>query len=157
EQFLDRAAQSGVEGVIVVDYPPEEAADFARMARERGIDPIFLLAPTTGSARIDQILSAASGYVYYVSLRGITGGTIDIDDVVKRVSLIKSRTALPVGVGFGIRDAATAAAVARVADAVIIGTRMIQLLEEGPAEGAASRVEAFIAEVRAAIDVRPGR
>jgi len=157
EQFLDRAAQSGVDGVIVVDYPPEEAADFARMARERGIDPIFLLAPTTGSARIDQILSAASGYVYYVSLRGITGGTIDIDDVVKRVSLIKSRTALPVGVGFGIRDAATAAAVARVADAVIIGTRMIQLLEAGPAEGAASRVEAFIAEVRAAIDARPGR
>jgi tryptophan synthase alpha chain len=157
EQFIDRASKAGVDGVIVVDYPPEEAADFARTARERGIDPIFLLAPTTGSARIDQILSAASGYVYYVSLRGITGGTIDIDDVVKRVSLIKSRTALPVGVGFGIRDAATAAAVARVADAVIIGTRMIQLLEEGPAEGAASRVGDFIAEIRAAIDARPGR
>jgi tryptophan synthase alpha chain len=93
--------------------------------------------------------------VYYVSLRGITGGTIDIDDVVSRVSLIKSRTQLPVGVGFGIRDAATASAVARVADAVIIGTRMIQLLEDGPVEEAPSRVGAFISEVRAAIDERP--
>ena len=141
--------------MIVVDYPPEEAAEFAQQAREHGIDPIFLLAPTTGPARIDQILSAASGYVYYVSLRGITGGTLDIDEVVRRVSLIKSRTQLPVGVGFGIRDAATASAVARVADAVIIGTRMIQLLEDGPAEGAPARVGAFIGEVRAAIDERP--
>jgi tryptophan synthase alpha chain len=154
-QFIERAAQAGVDGVIVVDYPPEEAAEFAQQARERGIDPIFLLAPTTGPARIDQILSAASGYVYYVSLRGITGGTIDIDEVVRRVSLIKSRTQLPVGVGFGIRDAATACAVARAADAVIIGTRMIQLLEDGPAEGAPGRVGAFISEVRAAIDERP--
>jgi len=154
-QFIDRAAQAGVDGVIVVDYPPEESFEFAQHARERGIDPIFLLAPTTGSARIDQILSAASGYVYYVSLRGITGGTIDIDEVVQRVSLIKSRTQLPVGVGFGIRDAATASAVAQVADAVIIGTRMIQLLEDGPSEGAPARVSAFISEVRAAIDARP--
>jgi tryptophan synthase alpha chain len=153
-QFIDRAAQAGVDGVIVVDYPPEESMEFAQRARERGIDPIFLLAPTTGSARIDQILSAASGYVYYVSLRGITGGTLDIDDVVRRVSLIKSRTHLPVGVGFGIRDAATASAVAQVADAVIIGTRMIQLLEDGPAEGAPARVGAFVAEVRAAIDAK---
>ncbi len=154
-QFIERAAQAGVDGVIVVDYPPEEAVEFAQQARARGIDPIFLLAPTTGPARIDQILSAASGYVYYVSLRGITGGTIDIDDVVRRVSLIKSRTQLPVGVGFGIRDAATASAVARVADAVIIGTRMIQLLEDGPLEEAPGRVGAFISEVRAAIDERP--
>lgn len=154
-EFIDRAAQAGVDGVIVVDYPPEESADFARQARERGIDPIFLLAPTTGSARIDQILSAASGYVYYVSLRGITGGTIDIEDVVRRVSLIKSRTDLPVGVGFGIRDAATASAVAQVADAVIIGTKMIQLLEDGPVEAAPARVGAFIGDVRAAIDARP--
>ena len=154
-QFIDRAAQAGVDGVIVVDYPPEESLEFAARARERGIDPIFLLAPTTGSARIDQILSAASGYVYYVSLRGITGGTLDIDDVVRRVSFIKSRTQLPVGVGFGIRDAATASAVAQVADAVIIGTRMIQLLEDGPPEGAPARVGAFIAEVRAAVDKQP--
>ena len=156
-QFIERAAAVGVDGIIVVDYPPEESADFAQAARARGIDPIFLLAPTTGAARIDQILSAASGYVYYVSLRGITGGTIDIDDVVRRVSLIKSRTRLPVGVGFGIRDGATAAAVAQVADAVIIGTRMIQLLEDGAIDGAPARAGAFISEIRTAIDARPRR
>lgn len=131
---------------------PEESAEFAEAARARGIDPIFLLAPTTSIARIDQILSVASGYVYYVSLRGITGGNLDIDDVVNRVSMIKSRTALPVGVGFGIRDPETARAVGRVADAVIIGTRMIQLLEDGDPTGAPARAAAFIASVRSALD-----
>jgi tryptophan synthase alpha chain len=150
--FIEQAANAGVDGVIVVDYPPEESAEFAQSARSHGIDPIFLLAPTTGMARIDQILSVASGYVYYVSLRGITGGTLDINDVVSRVSMIKSRTELPVGVGFGIRDAETARAVAQVADAVIIGTRMIQLLEEGDAHGAPDRVAGFIASVRSAMD-----
>ncbi len=150
--FIEQAANAGVDGVIVVDYPPEESAEFAQSARSHGIDPIFLLAPTTGTARIDQILSVASGYVYYVSLRGITGGTLDINDVVSRVSMIKSRTELPVGVGFGIRDAETARAVAQVADAVIIGTRMIQLLEEGDAHGAPDRVAGFIASVRSAMD-----
>lgn len=152
QAFIDAAAQAGVDGVIVVDYPPEESREFALAARASGIDPIFLLAPTTGTARIDQILSVASGYVYYVSLRGITGGNLDIDDVVKRVSMIKSRTSLPVGVGFGIRDAATASQVGQVADAVIIGTRMIQLLEDGDAAGAPARVADFIASVRAALD-----
>jgi tryptophan synthase alpha chain len=154
--FIDRAAQAGVDGLIVVDYPPEESVEFARLATERGIDPIFLLAPTTSAARIDQVLSMASGYVYYVSLRGITGGTLDIDDVVRRVGLIKSRTALPVGVGFGIRDGATAAAVARVADAVIIGTKMIQILEDGQADSGPRRAASFIAEIRAAIDQAVG-
>ena len=128
---------------------------FARSAREHGVDPIFLLAPTTSEKRIDQILSMASGYVYYVSLRGITGGTIDIDDVVRRVSMIKARTALPVGVGFGIRDGETARAVSQVADAVIIGTRMIQVLEDGEAAGAAARAGEFIAGIRAALDGAP--
>jgi len=152
ETFIDRAAEAGVDGVIIVDYPPEESQEFARLASLRGIDPIFLLAPTTSAARIDQVLSMASGYVYYVSLRGITGGNLDIGDVVSRVGLIKSRTALPVGVGFGIRDGATAAAVAEVADAVIIGTRMIQVLDDGEATSAPERAASFIAEVRAAID-----
>ena len=152
QAFITEAARVGVDGVIVVDYPPEESAEFARAAKASGIDPIFFLAPTTGSARIDQILSAASGYVYYVSLRGITGGNLDVDDVVKRVSLIKSRTSLPVGVGFGIRDAATACAVGKAADAVIIGTRMIQLLEDGDAAGAPARAADFIASVRRALD-----
>jgi tryptophan synthase alpha chain len=150
--FIERAAEVGVDGLIVVDYPPEESEEFARLAGARGIDPIFLLAPTTSEARIDQVLTVASGYVYYVSLRGITGGNLDIEDVVRRVGLIKSRTRLPVGVGFGIRDGATAAAVARVADAVIIGTRMIQVLDDGETASAPERAASFIAEIRAAID-----
>ena len=154
DRFLDDAAAAGVDGVIVVDYPPEESETFAAAARVRGIDPIFLLAPTSTEARVDQVLSLASGYVYYVSLKGITGGTLDRDDVHRRVSAIKARTDLPVGVGFGIRDAETACAVAEVADAVIIGTKLIQILEDGDTQGAAKRVGAFIAEIRGALDAR---
>lgn len=152
ECFLTKAAAAGVDGVIVVDYPPEEGEDFAREARAAGIDPIFLLAPTSDDARIAHALSLASGYVYYVSLKGITGGTLDIDAVRERVSYIRALTRLPVGVGFGIRDAATAAAVGEVADAVIIGTRMIQLLGDGDAGDAPGRAARFIAEVRRALD-----
>jgi tryptophan synthase alpha chain len=154
--FLERAAAVGVDGLIVVDYPPEESDSFSRRASALGIDPIFLLAPTTSAERIDQVLSIARGYVYYVSLRGITGGNLDIDDVVRRVGLIKSRTALPVGVGFGIRDGQTAAAVARCADAVIIGTRMIQVLDDGDPADAPQRAGAFLAGIRAAIDAAVG-
>ena len=153
DAFLDAAGTAGVDGVIVVDYPPEESEQFARAARGRGIDPIFLLAPTSGDERIRQVLSLASGYVYYVSLKGITGaGNLDTDEVGRRVARIKQSTELPVGVGFGIRDGETARAIASHADAVIIGTRMIQVLEEGPPEGAAARAAAFIASVRAALD-----
>ncbi len=152
DPFLERSAAVGVDGLIVVDYPPEESDSFSRKATTLGIDPIFLLAPTTSPARIEQVLSMARGYVYYVSLRGITGGNLDIDDVVHRVGLIKAQTELPVGVGFGIRDGQTAAAVARCADAVIIGTRMIQVLDDGDPAQAAERAGAFIAEIRGAID-----
>jgi tryptophan synthase alpha chain len=154
EAFLERAASAGVDGVIVVDYPPEESESFAAAARASGIDPIFLLAPTSTEERIGKVLALASGYVYYVSLKGITGGTLDSADVFRRVTAIKAWTALPVGVGFGIRDADTACAVAEAADAVIIGTRLIQLLEDGATEGAAQRVGDFIASIRAALDAR---
>jgi tryptophan synthase alpha chain len=150
--FLKRAAEAGVDGLIVVDYPPEESVEFAQTARAHGIDLIFLLAPTTRDARIDQILAMASGYVYYVSLRGTTGGQLDVAEVIERVTAIRARTGLPVGVGFGIRDGQTAKAVASVADAVIIGTRMIQLLEDGEPVSAAQRVATFTAEVRTALD-----
>jgi tryptophan synthase alpha chain len=151
--FLAAAREAGTDGVIVVDYPPEESDAFARAAREHDIDPIFLLAPTSSDQRIGQVLSLASGYVYYVSLKGITGaGHLDTDEVARRVGKIKASTGLPVGVGFGIRDGITARVIARNADAVIIGTRMIQLLEDGPSEGAAARAGAFIATVRAALD-----
>jgi tryptophan synthase alpha chain len=151
--FLAAARDAGADGVIVVDYPPEESDVFARAAREHGIDPIFLLAPTSSDQRIGQVLSLASGYVYYVSLKGITGaGHLDTDEVARRVGKIKAATGLPVGVGFGIRDGITARVIARNADAVIIGTRMIQLLEDGPSEAAPARAGQFIASVRAALD-----
>ncbi len=152
--FLDAAAAAGVDGVIVVDYPAEESAPFAHAARARGIDPIFLLAPTSTEARIGAVLELASGYVYYVSLRGVTGGTFDASEVRSRVAMIKARTTLPVGVGFGIRDGETARSVAAAADAVIIGTRMIQVLEDGDAAAAPERGAAFIASIRAALDQR---
>jgi tryptophan synthase alpha chain len=152
ERFAQAASAAGVDGVIVVDYPPEESAAFAALLRTQAIDPIFLLAPTTTEARVADVLALASGYVYYVSLKGITGGTLDIDDVRRRVAAIRRRTALPIGVGFGIRDPGTARAVAEVADAVIIGTRMIQILEEGAASQAAERVRAFTASLREALD-----
>ncbi len=154
ETFLDEAAAAGVDGLIVVDYPPEESESFSRAALARGIDPIFLLAPTSTESRVGQVLSLASGYVYYVSLKGITGGTLDREDVRRRVAAIKARTALPIGVGFGIRDAETACAVAESSDAVIIGTRLIQVLEEGDPAGAAQRVGEFIGGIRRALDER---
>lgn len=153
--FLKQAADAGVDGVIVVDYPPEESAAFCDEAKKLGIDPIFLLAPTSTDERIGQVLALARGYVYYVSLRGITGGTMDTADVARRVKAIKARTALPVGVGFGIRDAQTAQAVAQVADAVIIGTRLIQVLEEAPPDQAVARAGEFLASIRKAIDALP--
>jgi tryptophan synthase alpha chain len=152
ERFADAAREAGVDGVIVVDYPPEESSAFAQVVSARGIDPIFLLAPTSTEQRIVDVLALASGYVYYVSLKGITGGTLDVDDVRRRVGMIKARTGLPVGVGFGIRDGITARAVGEVADAVIIGTRMIQILDEGEPAGAPERARDFTAGIRAALD-----
>lgn len=152
DRFAEAASAAGVDGVIVVDYPPEESASFAALLRTREIDPIFLLAPTTTESRVADVLALASGYVYYVSLKGITGGTLDIDDVRRRVAAIRGRTSLPIGVGFGIRDPGTARAVAEVADAVIIGTRMIQILEEGAAAEAAERARTFTASIREALD-----
>ncbi len=153
ELFLDEAMSAGVDGLIVVDYPPEESAEFTAAARVRGIDMVFLLAPTSRDERIKQVAQLASGYVYYVSLKGITGaGHLDTDEVAQRVAHIKRSTALPVGVGFGIRDAATAKAIAANADAVIIGSRMIQLLEDGAVDGALDRAREFITGVRAALD-----
>lgn len=152
--FVRDAAAAGVDGVLIVDYPPEECEAFAAALRAQGMDLIFLLAPTSTSERMAQVARVASGYVYYVSLKGITGGQIDTADVVRRVGAIRRRTKLPVGVGFGIRDGATARAVAQAADAVIIGTRTIQLIEDGPPGEAPGRARAFMAEIRAALDSR---
>lgn len=152
QRFLDESAAAGVDGVIVVDYPPDECEDYARAARAAGIDTIFLLAPTSTAQRVERVLAIGSGYVYYVSLKGTTGGTMDVDDVVRRVSAIRAKTRLPIGVGFGIRDAVTARAVAGAADAVIIGTRTIEVLRDGPPQQAPQRARTFIASIRAALD-----
>src|SRR5690606_36974912 len=122
EAFVAEAAEAGVDGVLIVDYPPQEVAEFSRRLAERSIDPIFLLAPTSTDARIAAVAEVARGYVYYVSLKGVTGaGHLDTEDVARNVARIRRHVALPVGVGFGIRDAASASAVAEVADAVVIG------------------------------------
>jgi tryptophan synthase alpha chain len=153
EAFAKEATEAGVDGVLVVDYPPEESANFAETMRNSGIDPIFLLAPTSTDARIAAVGAVASGYVYYVSLKGVTGaGNLDVVDIAGKMPAIKSRVALPVGVGFGIRDAQSARAVAEVADAVVIGSRIVNLLEEAAPDAAVETLTRFIREIREAID-----
>jgi tryptophan synthase alpha chain len=152
-RFALAARDAGVDGVLVVDLPPEESTELVPLLREQGIDPIFLLAPTSTPARIAAVAAAASGYVYYVSLNGVTGAAlIELDEVLARVASIQAVTGLPVGVGFGIRDAATARAISTRADAIVIGSKLIQLIDDGPVEFAADRVCGFLNTIRQAID-----
>ena len=152
-RFAADAGAAGVDGVLVVDYPPEECADFAQMLKAERIDPIFLLAPTSTEERIREVGRIATGYVYYVSLKGVTGaGHLDIAGVAEAVPRIKAHVGVPVGVGFGIRDAASAKAVAAVADAVVIGTALVQLLEGATRDNVAATAAGFIAGIRAAMD-----
>jgi len=151
--FAEAARDAGVDGVLVVDYPPEECESFAALMRDNGIDPIFLLAPTSTDDRIAAVGKVASGYVYYVSLKGVTGSaTLDLDSVAARMPLIKQHVNLPVGVGFGIRDAETARAISGVSDAVVIGSRLVQLLEDAPRAQAVDSLRSFIAGIRQAMD-----
>jgi tryptophan synthase alpha chain len=151
--FVHDAAQAGVDGVLVVDYPPEECIDFAARLRARNMDLIFLLAPTSTDERMAQVAAVASGYVYYVSLKGVTGaGTLDTDAVGAMLPRIRRHIQIPVGVGFGIRDGATAATIAKVADAVVIGSKMIQLIENAARDTVAPTAQAFLREVRGAMD-----
>ena len=151
--FADRAQRAGVDGVIVVDYPPEEAQDFTQALQAREIASIFLLSPTTPAARMAAVGRMGRGYAYYVSLKGVTGaGHLDTSEVAAKLAEIRKRVALPVGVGFGIRDAASAQAIAAHADAVVIGSRIIQEIEAGPAADAPRRAAAWLATIRAAID-----
>ncbi|WP_407926765.1 tryptophan synthase subunit alpha [Advenella mandrilli] len=129
--FAEKAGAAGVDGVLVVDYPPEEFDEFTGLLKAQGISPIFLLAPTSTEERIKTVGNIAEGYVYYVSLRGVTGsGALDIEDVQQRVLAIKKHVKIPVGVGFGIRDAESAAKIAQVADAVVIGSKIIETMEQ---------------------------
>jgi tryptophan synthase alpha chain len=152
-EFAKAAKAVGVDGVLIVDYPPEECEEFAKQMRSNSIDPIFLLAPTSNQQRIAHAAQIAAGYIYYVSLRGVTGAnTLNTSDVASVLPLIRQETNIPVAVGFGIRDAASAKAVSQTADAVVIGSRIVQLLEEAkPGEELAS-LEHFIHEIRHALD-----
>jgi tryptophan synthase alpha chain len=153
ERFVVDAKAAGVDGVLVVDYPPEECESFASLLKKHQMDPIFLLAPTSTEQRIKQVGRVASGYVYYVSLKGVTGaGHLDIDAVATMLPRIRAHVQVPVGVGFGIRDAATAKAVAAVSDAVVIGSALVQLLEHQTAENAPKAAGQFIADIRTALD-----
>jgi tryptophan synthase alpha chain len=153
ERFVEAAKMAGVDGVIVVDYPPEECVEFSQLAKRNGIDPVFLLAPTSTDRRISEVARIGSGYLYYVSLRGISGAAnIDLSDVAARIPKIRAATRLPIGVGFGIRDAESARRVAQTADAVVIGSRIIQEIEDGAADEAVARVKAFLKPIRQALD-----
>ncbi|BBB61132.1 tryptophan synthase alpha chain [Undibacterium sp. KW1] len=156
DAFIAKAAEVGVDGVLVVDYPPEECEEFASKMQQQGMDTIFLLAPTSTDERIEQVGKIASGYVYYVSLKGVTGsGALDLDAVAAMIPRIKKHVKVPVGVGFGIRDGATARAISTVSDAVVIGSRIIQELENTPRGdviAAVAAVKSFISGVRQALD-----
>lgn len=151
--FIRDAAEAGVDGVLIVDYPPEECLEFAARLRAHNMDLIFLLAPTSTDERMAQVAEVASGYVYYVSLKGVTGaGTLDVGAVETMLPRIRRHVNVPVGVGFGIRDAATAKAIGRVADAVVIGSKIIQLIENQPRDRVAAVAHDFLKEIRAALD-----
>lgn len=153
EHFAEQAAAAGVDGVLVVDYPPSEAVAFAAAMRARSMDPIFLIAPTTTDERIAQIGKLASGYIYYVSLKGVTGSkALDVAAVSARLPAIRRVTGLPVGVGFGIRDAHTAGEMSRAADAVVVGSRLIEEIERVGREHAVDAVRVVVAELRRGID-----
>ena len=156
KSFIRDAAAAGVDGLLVVDYPPEECEAFAAELKSAGIDLIFLLAPTSTDERMAQVARIASGYVYYVSLKGVTGaGHLDTEAVGRMIPRIREHVSIPVGVGFGIRDAATAQAIGSAADAVVIGTKIIQLIEDQPRDKVVPAVREFLAGIREALDALP--
>ena len=151
--FVVDAAAAGVDGMLIVDYPPEECEEFAAELKSHGLDLIFLLAPTSTDERMAQVARVASGYVYYVSLKGVTGsGALDTDAVEAMLPRIRQHVRVPVGVGFGIRDAATARTIGQVADAVVIGSKIIQLIDQQPRDQVAPVAQQFLSEIRAALD-----
>lgn len=155
EDFVNQASDAGVDGVLLVDLPPEEADLLKKYAIERDLDTVFLVSPTTTDERIETIAGASSGFVYYVSLKGVTGaGNLDTSQVIDRVERIKSHTDLPVGVGFGIKDADSAATIAAVADAVVVGSALVKLVEAnlGSQENTIEAVSKLIADMRQKMD-----
>ena len=153
ETFARRCAEVGVDGVLTVDFPPEEGHEaFAHLTRH-GIDPIFLLAPTSTDARVERVSKLARGYVYYVSLKGVTGaGHLDMDAIGQKIPQLRKHIQLPIGVGFGIRDAVTALAVARLCDGVVVGSRIVQEIENSTEQNVVANVGKLVNELRQAVD-----
>ncbi|MEM6580171.1 MAG: tryptophan synthase subunit alpha [Pseudomonadota bacterium] len=156
--FADTAAAAGVDALLTVDIPPEEVESVNAELKRVGMDNIFLVAPTTPDERVARITEAASGFVYYVSVKGVTGsGNLDVDDVAKHVALIRDHTQLPVSVGFGIKDASSAAAVAGVADGVVVGSALVAAMAkvmqtDGDKEAGMQAVAALLSDIRQGID-----
>jgi len=153
ETFARRCAKAGVDGVLTVDFPPEESHEAFAHLEAHGIDPIFLLAPTTREERVKQVAKLARGYVYYVSLKGVTGaGNLDLTAIEQKLPQLRRHIKLPIGVGFGIRDGATASAVAKLCDGVVVGSRIVQEIEDSTAQEVVANVGKLVRELRLAID-----
>ena len=153
DTFVAAARASGVDGVLVVDYPPEEAARLSELLAQHKIDLIFLLAPTSTESRVREVARYARGYIYYVSLRGVTGATnLDLDEISHKIPQIRSHIKLPIGVGFGIRDGQTAKAVAKIADAVVIGSRLVQEMETSSRDRVLDNISVLVKDIRGALD-----
>ena len=153
ERFARDAAKAGVDGVLVVDYPPEEGSELLAQLKQRGIDSIYLLAPTSEEQRMEEVGRAASGYIYYVSLKGVTGSAaLDLQEIGRKIPRIRSHIKLPVGVGFGIRDGDTARAVAQFSDAVVIGSRLVEEIEQSSPDSLIANVKGLIGGIRKAMD-----
>jgi len=151
--FVKNANSCGVDGVLIVDYPPNECTEFAQQLRAHEMDLIFLLAPTSTETRIQEVAQVASGYVYYVSLKGVTGaGNLNTDEVQAMLPKIRKHVKIPVGVGFGIRDAQTAQVVSQVADAVVIGSKLIELIKDSTLSTGPEIAKTFMTSVRVAMD-----
>ena len=153
EVFTQKAKEAGVDGVLVVDYPPEECTEFASILKNAGLSPIFLLAPTSSQERINHVSQASSGYIYYVSLKGVTGASnVNVAEVATITDQIRAQTTTPLAIGFGIRDAESAKKLSQSEDAVIIGSKLVQLLEESSADTRLQSLKSFIRGIRAALD-----
>jgi tryptophan synthase alpha chain len=153
EIFAKRCAEVGVDGVLTVDFPPEESHDAFEHLQAHGIDPIFLIAPTTNESRIALVAKLARGYVYYVSLKGVTGaGNLDLSAIAQKIPQLRKHISIPIGVGFGIRDAATARAVSELCDGVVVGSRIVQEIENSSEQKVLENVSRLVKELRTAID-----
>lgn len=155
EKVAQKAGEVGVDGLLTVDLPPEESSELVPLLEKNGVDPIYLLAPNSTEERIKKVSRLASGYLYYVSLKGITGaGHLELSSVEDKLKQIKEITALPIGVGFGVKNAETARQIAELADGVVVGSALVGKIEQNPGahEKAHQEIIKLLASMREAMD-----